>query len=174
MSGPKLGYTPSRDQGNTLVELMVTLGVMAIAAATIGTVLVSAQQVTNRMQNSAAAVDDARLISAILDRELRSASCIAAPGENLVGNTLTFRTVAYGETVLLTYVVADGVVTRAEGEVAGPARTVIESVGVTTAAFEQVTSPLRTVVIDIPIRSENGGEFHLRTTVAGRNAWRSC
>lgn len=160
------------DAGTTIVELLVTMVVMAITAIVIGTVLVSAQQVTNRMQNSAAAIDSARLISATLDRELRSAACISAPGENLAGNTLTFRSVAYGETVMLTYVVADGVVTRREGD--GADRTVIEHVGTTTTAFEQVTTPLRTIVVDIPIESDNGGVFRLQTTIAGRNVWRSC
>lgn len=164
--------TRRADAGTTVVELLVTLVVMAIAAAVIGTVLVSAQQATNRMQRSAAAVDSARLISATLDRELRSAACIAVPGDNLTGNTLTFRSLAYGGAVLLTYVVGNGVVTRREGD--GAALTVIDHVGTTTAAFEQVTTPLRTIVVDIPIESDNGGVFRLQTTVAGRNAWRAC
>ena len=163
---------PHADAGTTLVELLVTMVVMGIATIVISTVLVSAQQVTNRMQNSAAAVDSARLISASLDRELRSASCIRAPGDNLTGNTLTFQTVAYGATVELTYVVGNGVVTRRKGLEA--ALTVIEHVGNTTTAFKQVTTPLRTIVVDIPIQSDNGGVFKLQTTIAGRNVWRSC
>ena len=146
--------------------------VMAIAAIVIATVLVSAQQVTNRMQNSAAAIDSARLISATLDRELRSAACIATPDENLTGNTLTFRTVIYGKTVTLTYVVGGGIVTRSED--LGAPLTLIEHVGTTTTAFKQMATPLRTVVVDIPIESDNGGVFRLQTTVAGRNVWRSC
>ena len=160
------------DAGTTILELLVTLVVMGVATIVITTVLVSAQQVTNRMQTRAAAVDSARLISATLDRELRSAACIGAPGDNLTGNTLRFRTVAYGETVLLTYVVGDGVVTRREGD--GADLTVIEHVGTTTTAFKQVTTPLRTIVVDIPIESDNGGVFRLQTTIAGRNVWRTC
>ena len=157
------------DAGTTIVELLVTMVVMAVAAIVIATVLVSAQQVTNRMQNSAAAIDSARLISASLDRELRSASCIRTPGDNLTGNTLTFESVAYGETVELTYVVGDGVVTRRKGVEA--ALTVIEHVGTTATAFRQVATPLRTIVVDIPIESDNGGVFRLQTTIAGRNSW---
>jgi hypothetical protein len=129
------------------------------------------------MQRSASAIDDARLISATLDRELRSALCISSPAENATGNTLRFQSVAYGETVELTYVVSGGTVTRTVAGSAGAgdeARVVIERVGATTTAFKQVTSPLRTLVVDIPIRSDNGGEFRLQTTVAGRNAWRLC
>lgn len=160
------------DAGTTIVEVLVTMVVMAITAVVIATVLVSAQKVTNRMQNSAAAVDSARLISATLDRELRSASCIRTPGDNSTGNTLTFESVAYGETVELTYVVGGGVVTRRKG--AEEALTVIEHVGMTTTAFKQMATPLRTIVVNIPIESDNGGVFSLQTTIAGRNVWRSC
>ena len=73
---------------------------------------------------------------------------------------------------MLTYEISSDAVTRTEN--LGLPRTVITGVGLTTTAFRQVTSPLRTVVVDIPIRSANGGEFHLQTTVAGRNAWRAC
>ena len=70
----------------------------------------------------------------------------------------------------------DGTVTRSEG--LGAPRTVIEVVGPqpvgVTGSFNQVKTPLRTLVIDIPIRSDNGGVFHLLTTVAGRNSWRPC
>ena len=166
------GPARAGDAGTTILELLVTLVVMGVATIVITTVLVSAQQVTNRMQNSAAAVDSARLISASLDRELRSAHCIRAPGDNLTGNTLTFESVSNGETVLLTYAVGDGVVTRREG--VDPALTVIEHVGTTTTAFKQVTTPLRTIVVDIPIESDNGGVFRLQTTIAGRNVWRTC
>ena len=71
----------------------------------------------------------------------------------------------------ITYEVIDGTVTRTEN---GMSRTVIGNVGSTTTAFAQMMTPLRTVVVDIPIRSANGGEFHLQTTIAGRNAWGQC
>ena len=85
---------------------------------------------------------------------------------------MTFQTLSSTEVAVLTYTIVDGSVTRTEN--LGDPRTVIEGVGATTTGFSQVTTPLRTVVVDIPIRSENGGEFRLQTTVAGRNAWRRC
>jgi hypothetical protein len=119
-------------------------------------------------------------VSEGLDRELRSADCISSPGENETSNTLTFRTtISAAGPVMLTYEVENGTatqsgtVTRTEG-VHAP-RTVIDAVGsATTLAFNQVNTPLRTLVIDIPIRSENGGTFHMLTTIAGRNSWRPC
>ena len=165
-------YTADRDSGTTLIELMITLAIMSIVMTIAAATLILAQAASNRIEHSAQAIDAARLLSASLDRELRSAICISSPGENLTGNTLTFQTLASTEVAVLSYTITNGTVTRTEN--LGQPQTVISGVGSTTTAFRQVTTPLRTVVVDIPIRSENGGEFHLLTTVAGRNAWRPC
>lgn len=165
--------TSDRDRGATLIELAISMLVMAIGMTIVGSTLFLVQRATNRIENSADAIDAARLLSASLDRELRSAICISSPAENASSNTLTFQTLASDEvSILLTYAVSGDTVTRTENLDAP--RTVITGVGVTTTAFRQVTTPLRTVVVDIPIRSDNGGEFQLQTTVAGRNAWRPC
>jgi hypothetical protein len=160
------------DSGTTLLELVITLAVTSIAMVMIGSILIVAQRSTTRLVTSQNAVDDARLLSATLDRELRSAICISTPTENQSGNTLTFQTIAHDAVAVLTYTVVDDAVTRTQG--VEPARTVVKGVGSTTTAFRQVNTPLRTVVVDIPIRSATGGQFHLQTTVAGRNAWRAC
>lgn len=164
--------TDRRDNGTTLIELMIALLVMAIATTMIASTLFLVQRATNRIEHSTNAIDAARLLSASLDRELRSATCISSPGENLSGNTLTFQTLSSTALATLTYTIANGSVTRREN--LGAPRTVIDGVGTTTTGFRQVTTPLRTVVVDIPIRSQNGGEFRLQTTVAGRNAWQPC
>lgn len=172
MSTDRPSGSRARDSGVTLVELMIALAVMGIAAAISASTLLLAQRATNQLDATAAAVDAARLVSAELDRELRSATCISSPGENLSSNTLTFQTLAGSDVVVLTYSVAFGAVTRTEN--LGVPRTVISGVGSTASAFTQLTTPLRTVFVNIPIRSANGGEFYLQTTVAGRNAWRPC
>lgn len=164
--------TPERDRGATLIELMVAMFVMGIVSVLVSGILISAFNSTNRMQRTTAAVDDARLVSASLDRELRSAMCISAPAENQSGNTLTFVTLANGTQTTLTYVVAAGSVTRQAGF--ETPRVLITNVGTTSSAFTQIVTPLRTVQVRIPIKSENGGEFALQTTVAGRNVWRNC
>jgi prepilin-type N-terminal cleavage/methylation domain-containing protein len=163
---------PQRDEGVTLIELMISVLVMSIAMAMAGTILIVAQRATSRMETSQSTIDDARLLSATLDRELRSAICITAPGENQTGNTLTFQTIAADAVATLTYTITNGAVTRTDG--LGQPLTVIDGVGATSTAFRQVTTPLRTVIVNIPIRSVTGGEFQLQTTVAGRNAWRAC
>ena len=162
----------SRDSGVTLVELMISMVLTALAVAIVATTLGLAQRATNRIERSSDAIDAARLVSATLDRELRSAVCIREPLPNQAppSNVLNFQTVASpGDGI--TYEVVDGTVIRTEN---GMSRTVIGNVGSTTTAFAQMMTPLRTVVVDIPIRSANGGEFHLQTTIAGRNAWGQC
>ena len=160
------------DRGLTLFELVISIAVMSIAMLIIGSTLSLAQRTTNRIESSSVAIDSARLLSATLDRELRSAVCIEEPSPNQAAprNRLTFQTVASpGEGI--TYEIVDDTVTQTEH---GVSRTVVDHVGSTTTAFRQLMTPLRTVVVDIPIRSDNGGEFHLQTTVAGRNAWGQC
>ena len=162
----------SGDAGVTLVELTVTLLVMSLVMVTFLTALTSAMNTSGRLQRSAEAVDEARRISARLDRELRSAQCISTPAENQSGNTLVFRSLANGTVSTVTYRVAIGRVTRQED--LQPEEVLITNVGTTSTAFQQIVTPLRTVRVRIPIRSANGGEFSLETTIAGRNAWRSC
>ncbi len=169
---PMTTHAGQHDHGTTLIELMISMLVMAIGMAIIASTLLLAEQATHRIEKTSEAIDAARLLSASLDRELRSAVCITSPGENLYSNTLTFQTLSAEVVSVLTYTVVDGAVTRREN--LGEPRTIISEVGTTTTAFKQVTTPLRTVVVDIPIRSENGGQFQLQTTIAGRNAWRSC
>lgn len=161
-----------RDRGTTIIEMLVVMVVMSIATVMISTTLILSQRVTNRIENSSTAIDAARLVSATLDRELRSAVCISTPTEGTTGNTLTFQTLASGEPATLTYRVEAGAVTRTVN--AEHPRVVITDVGTTAGAFQQVMTPLRTVVVRIPIRSANGGEFNLQTTIAGRNAWHRC
>ncbi len=163
---------PVPDAGLTLIELSVSMVVMSIVMIMFLTTLTSAMSSSGRLQRSAEAIDDARLISAQLDRELRSAECISAPAENAFGNNLVFRTLANGAIATITYRVSAGQVTRQVG--LGAEQIIITNVGTSTDAFTQVVSPLRTIRVRIPIKSANGGTFSLETTIAGRNAWRTC
>jgi general secretion pathway protein J len=171
--GPRTAASRSRGEaGVTLIELLVTMTVMSVMLILVGGTLISAMTATGRLQASQAAVDDATLLSARLDRELRSAQCISAPAENASGNILTFLTLANGTQSVVTYRVESGKVIRQAD--LNPDQVLIQNVGTTLAAFKQVVTPLRTVEVAIPIKSTNGGTFLMQTTVAGRNAWRSC
>jgi prepilin-type N-terminal cleavage/methylation domain-containing protein len=159
------------EAGTTLVELLVAMAVMGVIFALAGPTLLSAIGATDRLAATQSAIDDAQLVSARLDRELRSAICISTPAENTSGNVLSFETLSDGERAAVTYTVAEG---RVEREEAGHVDVLATRVGATTSAFTQVATPLRTVRLALPIRSEHGGAFLLETTIAGRNAWRSC
>lgn len=161
-----------RDRGVMLVEMMISMALMGLVVAIVAATLGLAQRTTNRIESSSNAIDAARLVSATLDRELRSAVCIKEPVPNqpVPRNVLTFQTVA-SPGAGITYEIVGDTVMRTEN---GSSRTVIDKVGSTTTAFTQLMTPLRTVVVDIPIQSANGGEFHMQTTVAGRNAWGQC
>ena len=160
------------DHGVTLIELTISMALTALVVVIISATLGLAQRATNRIESTAEAVDSARLVSATLDRELRSAVCIKEPLPNQVPprNVLNFQTVASPGAGITYEIVGDSVI-RTEGS---NSREVIRNVGVTTTAFDQKMTPLRTLVVDIPIRSANGGEFHMQTTIAGRNAWGQC
>lgn len=172
---PSLRTAPDRlggEAGVTLVELLVTMTVMTVMMILVGGTMISAMTATGRLQASQSAVDDATLLSARLDRELRSAQCISAPAENASGNILTFLTLTNGTQSMVTYRVEGGKVIRQAD--LNPDQVLIQNVGTTLTAFKQVVTPLRTVEVAIPIKSANGGTFLMQTTVAGRNAWRSC
>jgi prepilin-type N-terminal cleavage/methylation domain-containing protein len=180
-------HSERRDSGMTLFETMISLAVMSIAMTIVASTLILVQRATTQMEASSSAIDEARLLSASLDRELRSADCISSPGDNAYSTTLTFRTTINRQApVMLTYQLdygegtENGTVTRQEG--AGTPRPVVTVVGPQPTGpiagpFKQVSTPgpsLRTLVVNIPIRSSSGGVFQLVTTVAGRNSWRPC
>jgi prepilin-type N-terminal cleavage/methylation domain-containing protein len=160
------------EAGMTLVELLVSMTIMTVLMAIVGPMLISATTATNRLERTNDAINDARLVSAQLDRELRSAECISSPAENQAGNVLIFRTLADGTQSTLTYRIVGTELTRRDD--LGLERRLISTVGSTTEAFRQMVTPLRTVQVNIPITSENRGTFELKTTIAGRNTWRAC
>jgi len=160
------------DAGVTLVELVVSLAVMSIAFLVVGGVLISALTSSNRLQASSAAVDEGRRASARIDRELRSATCIREPAVGTPGDTLIFDTVADGPSHRVTYEVTGGQLTRQQD--AGTAATVANGLVAGEPTFSQVATPLRTVQVGLTVASANGGTYRLTTTIAGRNAWRTC
>lgn len=160
------------ETGVTLIELLVSMAIMGIVITLAGPTLISAISSTNRLQRTADAVDDAQLVSARLDHELRSATCIREPAENQSGNVLEFDTISGGSLSTVRYSVAGGTISRRQDP--GPDVVLATRVGVTGAAFTQLATPLRTIELRVPLQSLNGGTFVLETTIAGRNAWRSC
>lgn len=157
------------EDGVTLVELLVSMTIMGFVLVLAGPTLLSALGATNRLQATQSAIDDGQLVVARLERELRSAVCISSPAENASGSELVFDRL---DGARITYTVTDGEVSRREGT--GTPQVLATEVAATTSAFTQVATPLRTVEVAIPMKSDSGGSFLLKTAIAGRNAWRSC
>ena len=92
--------------------------------------LVSAMTATNRLERTAQAVDDARLVVAQLDRELRSAQCISSPAENQRATSSSSARWPTGSQSTLTYRVSGSELTRQDD--LGTERRLISTVGTTT------------------------------------------
>jgi prepilin-type N-terminal cleavage/methylation domain-containing protein len=83
------------EKGMTIVELLIAMSLLLIAAAIFGTALSTSFTVTKDFEGVAASNDSARLALKQIDRELRSAESIAEPLPCTASNTLDFVTRAY-------------------------------------------------------------------------------
>lgn len=165
------------ERGVTLVELIVAMALLAIAAPIVGMAMVSSLRATDEMAVSSQVLDELRLQVTAISRELRSATCITSPGENTSGTTLTFTTASNGldpnhVDSRVTYEVVGGELRRTQGSA-----TSVVSRGIVgpVTPFRQVTTPRRSVHIDFSVRLLDGDPAQqIGTVVAGRNAWRTC
>lgn len=160
------------ERGITLVELVVAMALLAIAAPIVGAAMVSSLRTTDQLSTSSQVLDELRLQVTAISRELRSATCITGPAENTTGTTLTFTTASNGQEYDVTYEVAGGELRRTQGSA-----TSVVSGGIVgpAAPFRQVTTPRRSVHIDFSVRLLEGVPVQqIGTVVAGRNAWRTC
>ena len=76
----------SEDDGLSLVELVVAMGIMSIVLIVFGTVLASVQREVVVQEKLSAANDQARLALQQLDRELRSGNVLYDPATEAVPN----------------------------------------------------------------------------------------
>jgi prepilin-type N-terminal cleavage/methylation domain-containing protein len=88
----------ARDEGLTLVELLVALMLLLIVSAVFLPTLTSSLFATRDLQNVARSNDAGRLALADLDREFRAAERICVPNPGSTGDTLSFRTRAWTAT----------------------------------------------------------------------------
>ena len=166
------------ERGITLVELIVAMALLAIAAPVVGMAMVSSLRATDQMTASSATLDALRLQVTAISRELRSATCITSPGENTSGTVLTFSTASNGmdpndAASKVTYEVVGGELLRTQGT--GTPSVVSDGIVGPAAPFRQVTTPRRSVQIDFSVRLLDGkAPQEIGTVVAGRNAWRTC
>ncbi len=106
----------SRDDGISVVELLIAMSLMLVAAAVFGTALSTSFTVTKDFQGAAGSNDNVRLVLKQINRELRSAEVIHEPLPNCTSNTLDFDTRAYAGATKVTqhiiYQVSSGTLQR--------------------------------------------------------------
>lgn len=91
-----------REDGVSLVELMIAILLLAIVSLVFLPTLNSALFATRDLQNAAQANDAGRLALAELDREFRAAERICTPDPGTSGDSLSFRTRAWTRTTTAT------------------------------------------------------------------------
>jgi type II secretory pathway pseudopilin PulG len=106
------------EKGMSVVELLIAMSMMLIAAVIFGTALSTSFTVTKDFQGSATSNDNARLALKQISRELRSADVIYEPLPCNSSNTLDFDTRAYAGTEVtqqhIVYTLVDGELRRSD------------------------------------------------------------
>lgn len=157
--------------------MAIAFSLMMITGTVFGSLLVSSQNATKALTDQSQALDELRIAVDTIERQLRSAECIREPsapnpGDAATGSRLRFTTRDDQGSYEVTYEVVGGelIQTRdASSRVvsAGPL------VGAETA-FEYLETPRRSVDLTFTLDVEDREDRQIATTVAGRNAWRSC
>jgi type II secretory pathway pseudopilin PulG len=161
----------------TLVELVVAMAILSLVSGAFLTLLSTAMRQTAPLNAQAQTIDELRNATATIARELRSAECLYAPAANgAASNVLRFTTFFGGGTSSyeVTYTATGTHLLRqVTGEPA--VRMVSDALVNTSDAFEHLATPRRQVRIRLHVQTKAGGTIRdLSTTVAGRNAWKSC
>jgi len=173
------------ERGITVVELLIAMSLMLIAAVVFGTALSTSFTVTKDFQGSATSNDDARLVIKQISRELRSADTIYEPLPCETSSTLDFDTRAYAGTETtqqhIVYSLVDGTLRRSN-DGGSTWRTVIDDVvnAVTEPLFATQGStggtPSEGKVVTITIWTDADTTDRIdrrlaETEVSGRNIW---
>jgi type II secretory pathway pseudopilin PulG len=166
---------PLREAGMTLVEVVVAASLTVAVVPIIGPVMISSLRAANKVETESQALDDLRLQLYTVSRELRGATCVAAPAANGASDhTLRFQTNTSGASYWVTYTVGtDGVLTRTRD--GRDPQTVATSLTERTATFKHVATPRRSIEIRFVVQPDDAkSRRELSTTIAGRNAWRTA
>lgn len=161
------------DAGFSLVEVMVGMVLMTSIVGIVGPILVSSMSTTSRVEFQSRAVDELRQAVHQIGRELRSARCIRTPEANgAPGTTLDFTTEANNSSYDVRYDVVGAELRRTAGS---PAVTTKVARYLTAGTFQHFATPRRSVELSFTVQVDGRQEpASIRTTIAGRNAWRAC
>lgn len=175
MRGRLLAVRCLAEAGISLLEVVVATSLFGVVVALFGPTMTSAFHAGRVIDNESRAIDEIEVAVARLDRELRSARCIAEPAAGGSGPRLSFTTMADRAGAYdVTYSVTGGRLLRTT---ASGTSEVGEGLVVTSQEFTHVANPGQrgTVTITLRVRFEDShGPRAITTTIAGRNAWASC
>jgi type II secretory pathway pseudopilin PulG len=78
---------PRRDDGITLIELLVSMMLLSVVSAVVVTAVVSASRSLRRNENEAQGLSDVRVVTERLGRDIEQARGVSAPGTLAPGET---------------------------------------------------------------------------------------
>lgn len=165
-----------RDDGLSLVELLVTIGLLGAVVATMGPLMTSSLRAGRVVANESRALDEIQSSMDRIDRELRSACEVSSPAVDSSASTLTFKTQAdRAGTYEVTYDVVEGQLVRTED---GTTQQIGEGLVVTSEEFTHTQNNTGTraeIGIDVQVRFEDSNSPRsIKTVIAGRNTWSGC
>jgi type II secretory pathway pseudopilin PulG len=163
------------ESGVSLVEMVVTVALLAAVSATFLPLMATSVRSVKPMQVQSQSIDSLRNALAAIGREMRSADCVSEPAANgPAGNRLRFTTEADNTTYEVTYTAANGQLLR---QVTGDGSVTLLDTGLVNPgdAFTHIATPRRTVKVLFHWQPDpTEPALDLSTVVAGRNAWHSC
>lgn len=164
------------EQGLTVVEMTISMVLLVAVVSMFGSILPNSMNSANSLTSQSESVDSLVISMTAIARELRSAQCIFAPTENTSGSSLHFTSSVNNNdpsTYDVTYSISGGTLTRQL--VGGPSVIEAQHLVNYSSAFRQISTPRRTVVLTFQDQVDpNATPRVFTTTVAGRNAWRTC
>lgn len=165
------------DQGGmSVVEMVTAVTLMVIVGIAAGSTIVSTMQATSALEDESAALDELRVAMAQLEREFRSAECVREPlpvnpGDPTSSGTLRFTTRSNGGSYEVTYSVDTGTLIRTRD---GVDKVISDGLVEPDTTFTYTETPRRSIDVAFVVEGDDDDRRRLTTTVAGRNAWRTC
>ena len=171
---------PRRQAGMSLIELLVAISLLSAIVAVFGPVMTAAMNSGRRVEAQSRNLDELRVAMASIGRDLRSADCIYLPtipggSDNAYSDWLSFDTQANNTFTYVEYHVTTGGQLTRELNNDGNIKTVATGLLNPSTTFRQWSTPRRSVELRLEVRLDaKQGSRQLRSTIAGRNAWRAC
>jgi type II secretory pathway pseudopilin PulG len=164
----------------SLIEMMVAISLMTAIVAVFGPVMTAALNSGRRIESQSSNLDELRVATASIGRDLRSADCIYLPSiplgsDNGYSHWLTFDTQSNNAVNYVEYhVTSTGKLTR-ELNNDGNVKTIATGLVNRTTTFRQWSTPRRSIELRLEVRLDTKqGSRLIQSTIAGRNAWRAC